>query len=164
MHAHARLTRSSGVLMDRLVGVLDALFDGLQPHSPAVHVTLHLLVWIDGSTVGNRPLTVAKIRILDPDKVFYSDGYSPVASWMECFHSESHLPTNLREAMLAEINDVYNASFAVERCTIIFSHLVLAADHKQLCILSGTPPPANFTSVPTPRLRKRKGERKAQGK
>ena len=63
--------------MDTLVGVIDGLFSKVTSITSASIVTCHLLVWIDGSACGRRPITTAKLRVLDPVKRLYNRGCSP---------------------------------------------------------------------------------------
>ena len=135
LHSH----RSSDILMDSLVGSIYRVFNtnAVTPQALCGHATLHLLLWTDGSQLGRRPVTAAKIRILDPDRHFFGSGFSPVVNFMECFVSESKIPTHVREALLVELNSVYEERFNFRMSSARFKCLVFVADHKQLCILSG---------------------------
>ena len=104
--------------MDSLVDSIYRVFsaNAVTPQTLDGHATLHLFVWIDGSQFSRRPITAAEIRKHDPDRHFVGSGFSPVVNFMECFISESKIPTHIREAMLVDINSVRRAFQFLHEC------------------------------------------------
>jgi len=99
--------------MDRLREVVSALLSDVECPLESSVVPLHLLVWVDGTKTGSRPLVAAKVRLLDPQRILWAYGVSPIARWMECFYPEGDLPLFLRHEMLQEINTVRDSHFTV---------------------------------------------------
>lgn len=74
---------------------------------PAYVMPLHLVLWLDGTASAQRPLTMAKICLLDPSFQILPSGISDIQHWMECFLQESKIPLDYRQLMATQLSDLW---------------------------------------------------------
>ena len=116
--------------------------------------TYSLLLWIDGTSTGQRSVTVTKLRLLDRDRTFFPSGVSKVMRWMERFLGETKIPLEYRQLLVSELNTVFGQQFEAGSRTVSLEYPVPTGDHKQLNSMCGVQGGLPCNDVPFVPLRR----------
>ncbi len=112
------------------------------PDASLPPVTLHLLLWTDGTTIQKQKFATGRARLIDPSRLLVPAGVSPVAPLFDTWAGEKALPDDLLAARSTSISSLWRAGLSDRG--VLMGSVWLLDDHAMQQVELGL----TFSSLP----------------